>query len=98
MTQTHRPPARHSSTLAVIAIVLVLWMSWASIFHQYQFSTHHDEHHCQLFSCLKHGSNYSQITLFDNPLAHEHSFSQKYDLYQKAVFSYLARSPPVNLI
>ena len=99
MTRAHQTSTRHSNTLAVIAIVLVLWMSWASISHQYQFSENqHNEHHCQLFSCLQHGSNYSQTTLFDTPLIHEYSDNQQYDLYQQTVFGYLARSPPVSLI
>ncbi|WP_114787529.1 DUF2607 family protein [Vibrio tetraodonis] len=99
MTQPHRTPTRHSSTLTVIAIVLVLWMSWAFIFHQYQFSTnHHDEHHCQLFSCLQHGFNHPLITVSNNPSTHIFGLGQYYALYEQTVFSYLARSPPVNLI
>ena len=99
MAQTHSSPIRHASTLAVIAIVLVLWMRWAYISHQYQFSANqHTEHHCQLFSCLQHGSNHVPITIPHEPLSDAFNLSQLYSLYEQTVFSYLARSPPVNLI
>lgn len=99
MTHPNRSKIRHSNAMIAIAIILVLWLSWAYIAHQYEFDvSKHHQHHCQLFTSLQHAVSHTPIILISEPQSDIFSVSPIYHLFQQVVFSYLARSPPVDLI
>ncbi|MDB1122291.1 DUF2607 family protein [Vibrio algarum] len=53
-----------STRLTSIVLVLVLWTGFAFIEHQLDFDeTHHENHHCQLFSSSSHAITSTFITL-----------------------------------
>ncbi|NRB67521.1 MAG: DUF2607 family protein [Vibrio sp.] len=98
MIKTHPNLTRRSAALAFFGIVLMLWMSFAYIDHQYDISpAHHSDHHCQLFSCAQYGMSHSSPTLTDTSLPDVFIEQDDYHFYQRLAFAYQARSPPVRL-
>ncbi|ANW24626.1 hypothetical protein BA953_10700 [Vibrio coralliilyticus] len=99
MIPTHPNLTRRSAALALCGIVLMLWMSFAYIDHQYDISSvHHSDHHCQLFSCAQYGMGHASLTLIDASLPDVFVVQDDYHFYQRPTFAYQARSPPVKLI
>ncbi|MCG9598801.1 DUF2607 domain-containing protein [Vibrio sp. Isolate25] len=99
MTSIHSHRIKYLTLHALCGIGLMLWMSFAYIDHQYELSSaHHDEHHCQLFSCAQHGMSQSSLTLIDTSLPDRFVIQDDYHFYQRPAFAYQARSPPVRLI
>ncbi|WP_282177580.1 DUF2607 family protein [Vibrio nereis] len=88
----------HSYRLAVIAlcsVMLTLWMSVATIEHQYDLS-HHQNHHCQLFSCAQHGVSSATLSTEDLSLPDTFFISEHYHYVTLTALVYHARSPPNN--
>lgn len=84
-----------TQTVAFVTVLLSLWLNAASIAHRLDMDpSHHEHHHCQLFSGIQHGLNHAIVdapiwpTHYPNP-PFVHPFSSV--LVQ---FAYLARSPP----
>jgi hypothetical protein len=82
--------------IAFFAVLLILWLSFAYIEHQFDPISHHHSHHdCEQFSCVlfglsSHVSNISPVI--------EHGFIVlRADTIKvhRPTSAYLARSPPI---
>ncbi|EKO3876980.1 DUF2607 family protein [Vibrio injensis] len=52
------------NTVSILAVLLVLWLNIAVINHQLDIHpTQHTDHHCQLFSVVKHGLEYTTLII-----------------------------------
>jgi len=82
---------------AFASILLMLWLNFAVIEHQLDTSTsHHNEHHCQLFSSANNG-----LTQYipELPIWISHNYlTPSSELVSITIFylAYLARSPPTQ--
>ena len=80
---------------AIFAVVLCLFLSFASVAHDIDFNVeHHDAHHCQMFANAHHGVNQAVIPLVVSP---RYCFETTYvalEAPSSVIAAYLARSPP----
>ena len=52
------------NTVSILAVLLVLWLNIAVISHQLDIHpTQHTDHHCQLFSVVKHALEYPTLII-----------------------------------
>ncbi|KLN65448.1 MULTISPECIES: DUF2607 family protein [Vibrio] len=85
------------NALALSAIALVLWLNFAFIDHQYELSsTHHQDHHCQLFASGLHGVSNHTPTVAPPTIGDQFEVSSEYGFNEVVTFAYLARSPPLS--
>ncbi|MCU8489493.1 DUF2607 domain-containing protein [Vibrio vulnificus] len=82
---------------AIFAVVLSVFLSFASIAHDFDFNAeHHNSHHCQLFANAHHGVNQAAISV---PVLVP-KYAQPQSVTAVAPYqptsAYLARSPPFN--
>jgi len=85
------------SALAFLAIVLVLWLNFAFIDHQYDLSSaHHKEHHCQLFASGLHGAAPASLIITAPTVSEYFSPFTAYHYNEAVSFAYLPRSPPLS--
>jgi hypothetical protein len=84
------------SRVALLASLLVLWLSFASIAHQFDTSLIPHHHDCQAFSLINHGLSQSSATtvmatghLYVEPAAQVIKISRVH-------LAYSARSPPYD--
>ena len=81
--------------IAIYAIIMVLWLSIATIDHQLDLSTsHHTQHHCQLFSGLTHGSHAAILQFVAVKFSHITSPEPSYHYAPVAFVTPTARAPP----
>ncbi|MFV0448604.1 MAG: DUF2607 family protein [Vibrio sp.] len=81
--------------VTIVAILLMIWLNIAYIDHQLDASAdHHNEHHCQLFSCASHALTQHLPELpvwishnYLDPVTRPFGISTRF-------LAYLARSPP----
>ncbi|MCF8780372.1 DUF2607 domain-containing protein [Vibrio sp. IRLE0018] len=82
---------------ALFAVVLSLFLSFASIAHDFDFNAeHHNSHHCQLFANAHHGVSPAVITIPIDPPSWFESTPPSFEAPVAIVTAYLARSPPVT--
>ncbi|WP_245609276.1 MULTISPECIES: DUF2607 family protein [Vibrio] len=94
MNRASLKPTR-SHTVALLAIVMLLWLNFAYIDHQYdRSSTHHSQHDCQLFACGLHGASAAVATLTITPLTSIRATSPVFHFFLVSIWAYHARSPP----
>lgn len=75
--------------------MLLLWMNFAFIQHQYDVSaSHHQEHHCELFSAAHHAIGSAALTTDDLSLPDRFELQPSYQYQAPSIFAYRARSPP----
>tara|TARA_Y100001956_G_scaffold45192_1_gene43985 strand:- start:568 stop:867 length:300 start_codon:yes stop_codon:yes gene_type:complete len=86
------------STLALLSVTLLLWMNFAFIQHQYDLiPSHHQEHHCELFSAAHHAIISATPNADDHSLPDRFESQQSYQYQAPSAFVYRARSPPLQL-
>lgn len=85
--------------IALVAILLTLWLSFAYIDHQFDtIAEHHSQHDCQLFANIQNGIKSAALILqlaivhgFIAPIAEPIKVS-------RPTYAYLARSPPIAVL
>ncbi|MGC9422113.1 MULTISPECIES: DUF2607 family protein [Vibrio] len=85
----------NTQAVALVAVLLSLWLNVASIIHQLDIDpSHHEHHHCQLFSVAQHGLSHVMATppIWPN----RYPTARFFRLFSSVLnqFAYLARSPP----
>ncbi|XAG61552.1 DUF2607 domain-containing protein [bacterium 19MO02SH05] len=59
-----QPLRLSTNTVSILAVLLVLWLNIAVINHQLDIHpTQHTDHHCQLFSVMKHGLEHATLII-----------------------------------
>ncbi|ELP5730465.1 DUF2607 family protein [Vibrio vulnificus] len=82
---------------AIFAVVLSLFLSFASIAHDFDFNAeHHNAHHCQLFANAHHGVSLAVMTMVVSPPIWFESTPLTFEAPFAVIAAYLARSPPVD--
>lgn len=80
---------------AIFAVVLCLFLSFATVAHDIDFNAeHHDAHHCQMFANAHHGVSHAVIPLAVMPPYRFEVFYFALEAPSSLIAAYLARSPP----
>ncbi|NPD09693.1 DUF2607 family protein [Vibrio ostreicida] len=86
---------RRKTLFAVCGVILILWINFAYIDHQYPSSlANHSEHHCQLFACAHHGILTAPLLIENTSLPDLFFKGIQYKFSTSSPPAYLARSPP----
>ncbi|MGY5539550.1 DUF2607 family protein [Vibrio brasiliensis] len=92
-----RPVSVRSMAVALLAAALLLWLNFAYIEHQYELSsTHHSEHHCQLFASGLHGASSAPLNLLAAPLNLRPDVTLTTRVQEVVFYAYQPRSPPLS--
>ncbi|MGD8122916.1 DUF2607 family protein [Vibrio sp. TRT 2004] len=92
-----RPVSVRSMAVALLAAALLLWLNFAYIEHQYELSsTHHSEHHCQLFASGLHGASPATLNLLAAPLNLRPDVTLTTRVQEVVFYAYQPRSPPLS--
>ncbi|MEF1255732.1 MULTISPECIES: DUF2607 family protein [unclassified Vibrio] len=92
-----RPVSVRSMAVALLAAALLLWLNFAYIEHQYELSsTHHSEHHCQLFASGLHGASPAPLNLLAAPLNLRPDVTLTTRVQEVVFYAYQPRSPPLS--
>ncbi|MCZ4295671.1 DUF2607 family protein [Vibrio sinaloensis] len=92
-----RPVSVRSITVALLAAALLLWLNFAFIEHQYELSsTHHSEHHCQLFASGLHGASSSAPSVLSQSGHERPQITLEERVCEAQFYAYQPRSPPYS--
>ncbi|MEF1170988.1 MULTISPECIES: DUF2607 family protein [Vibrio] len=93
---TSRKISLPSPAIALLGVML-LWMNFAFIQHQYDLApSHHQEHHCELFSSVHHAISSTALKTENVSLPDRFERQPSYQYQAPSIVVYRARSPPTQ--